>query len=271
MKWIDEPKDVVFVTGKSAVVTCVADGYPNPTIQWLRNGVVASFKSDLSFNEIKPSDFGIYECVASNGAQSDLRKKVTIKVSEPPRIMRNIHASTLNEGSRFTALCTLTKGTEPLYFKWLKDTSTILPHSNDIKIQTLPMMSTLVIDAVQKHDSGNYTCIVNNDVGDDTYTIPLSVNIALKWIKQPKDTKAVVGKELVIECIAYGFPSPTIKWIKSGLKSVISNSEKLEFTNIGVSDAGEYECIVENGVDSELRKSVKVSVVVQNAALVLRE
>ncbi|RWR99716.1 Down syndrome cell adhesion molecule-like protein Dscam2, partial [Leptotrombidium deliense] len=122
-------------------------------------------------------------------------------------------------------------------------------------------MSTLVIDTVQKHDSGNYTCIVNNDVGEDKYTVPLLVKVAMKWLKAPKDQKAVVGKELVIECAVYGFPTPRIKWIKSGSKSVVSNQEKLVFTKISVSDAGEYECIAENGVDSELQKSVKVSVV----------
>ncbi|RWS05261.1 Down syndrome cell adhesion molecule-like protein 1-like protein [Leptotrombidium deliense] len=96
---------------------------------------------------------------------------------EPPSIMRPGIGTTihLNEGSRFTVMCTLTKGSEPLFFKWLKDTNTITQNFNNIKIQTLPIMSTLVIDTVQKHDSGNYTCIVNNDVGEDTYTVPLLV------------------------------------------------------------------------------------------------
>ncbi|RWS18802.1 Down syndrome cell adhesion molecule-like protein, partial [Leptotrombidium deliense] len=67
MKWIEEPNDVVFISGKTALVSCVADGYPIPTIQWLRNGVISSFKNELSFTEIKSSDFGDYECVASNG------------------------------------------------------------------------------------------------------------------------------------------------------------------------------------------------------------
>ncbi|RWS20162.1 hemicentin-1-like protein, partial [Leptotrombidium deliense] len=163
MKWIEEPNDVVFISGKAAAVSCVADGYPIPTIQWLRNGVVISLKNELSFTEIKPSDFGDYECVASNGAQTDLRKKVTVNIAvfrlEPPSIMRTGHGSIihLNEGSRFTVVCTLTKGTEPLYFKWLKDTNTITQHSNNVKIHTLPMMSSLVIDSVHKHDSANYT------------------------------------------------------------------------------------------------------------------
>lgn len=80
----------------------------------------------------------------------------------------------LQEGERGSAICTIRSGERPLEFQWKKDNEDISETSN-IKIQSVPDSSILVIESVTSKSSGNYTCIVKNSFGRDQFTAVLTV------------------------------------------------------------------------------------------------
>lgn len=77
----------------SATLKCIADGYPKPSISWMRatggflpagghyfNGTV------LTINQVQAQDRGIYYCIADNGIEKPARRTVNFEVEFPPKI-----------------------------------------------------------------------------------------------------------------------------------------------------------------------------------------
>ena len=64
---ITHPDNATILTGQSVNLRCGAVG-TNVTYQWIRNGVIISDDNSfvLTINEIRQSDDGIYQCIASN-------------------------------------------------------------------------------------------------------------------------------------------------------------------------------------------------------------
>lgn len=77
----------------SAELKCIADGYPKPSISWIRatggflpagghyyNGTV------LKINQVQAQDRGIYYCIADNGIEKPAKRTVNFEVEFAPKI-----------------------------------------------------------------------------------------------------------------------------------------------------------------------------------------
>uniref|UniRef100_A0A8C1DFN5 Neural cell adhesion molecule 3 n=1 Tax=Cyprinus carpio carpio TaxID=630221 RepID=A0A8C1DFN5_CYPCA len=68
---LDQPKLEV-IPGETGSVICNATGHPTPTIQWVRKTTEEKMMnvevSELIFENVMPSDGGLYSCIASNTA-----------------------------------------------------------------------------------------------------------------------------------------------------------------------------------------------------------
>ena len=64
----------------------------------------------------------------------------------------------------------------------------------------------------------------------------------------PKDTVAIVGSKVVLECIANGFPKPRVTWLRDGLPVVFGNDlsllgeSNLLIESVSALHAGIYTC-----------------------------
>ena len=95
---------------------------------------------------------------------------------EPPKLTKSVTLETLKEGSFFSAVCTAQSGSVPLFFNWYKDGQAISSQSNEITINSVSeMQSILNVKKVKAKDSGNYTCSVRNAFGEDSHSIRLIV------------------------------------------------------------------------------------------------
>ena len=63
---------------------------------------------------------------------------------------------------------------------------------------------------------------------------------------QPIEKQTIMeGRNLTVVCNASGIPAPMVTWIKVGGDMTINRSE-LVFTNISITQAGEYRCDASN-------------------------
>ncbi|RWS01896.1 Down syndrome cell adhesion molecule-like protein, partial [Dinothrombium tinctorium] len=106
---------------------------------------------------------------------------------------------------------------------------------------------------------GNYTCSVKNDVGSDSVTVLLTVKMAPKWIKEPKDITVTMGESVSIECDAIASPKPTIYWRHLNTNEN-TKSKVLKINAVKESNSGKYECVVSNKHGDLLKKTISVTV-----------
>ena len=83
---------------------------------------------------------------------------------------------TVSEGEFFSVVCSVSRGSQPLFFQWFRNGQQINKQSNELQINSLGnKQSILNIEKVTSNDSGNYTCEVKNAFGEDTFTSQLII------------------------------------------------------------------------------------------------
>ena len=132
----------------------------------------------------------------------------------------------LNEGMRSAVSCQILEGSLPITFHWDKDgqrllqdestgTSSIFALEGVVVRNNDEYSSTLIIDHLKYDHSGNYTCLATNAAGSSQHSAELTVNVPPKWIREPQDVDAVLGRDVVLSCVAEGYPRPTTLWTRA--------------------------------------------------------
>ena len=87
-----------------------------------------------------------------------------------------ISSRSQTEGSYFHIVCSVEKGSVPLFFEWSKNGQTIKssPQVN-YKIENFEMHSILTIKSIDMKDVANYSCIVSNAFGSHMRSTLLSI------------------------------------------------------------------------------------------------
>ena len=126
-------------------------------------------------------------------------------------------------------------------YEWKKDGIQLFNQKN----------STLVLTNVTPSDSGNYTCVVTNQVGSTTsFNATVEVLQFPSFILHPTNVNEYLGNlnGAVFQCNASGFPNPGYRWYfqPKGTKgfNVIPNSEQNKLIIIPplLKDEGSYYC-----------------------------
>ncbi|RWS18508.1 Down syndrome cell adhesion molecule-like protein Dscam2, partial [Leptotrombidium deliense] len=178
--------------------------------------------------------------------------------SDVPKLIHLPFLNPVNEGRLFKIYCTVSQGSAPIHFRWLKNGSPV-DFNGDILKEDSELESSLRIKSLKHNDSGNYTCIARNNFGEDSQTTSLLVKCnyheiipPLKWIVEPTDVVSKVGDVLKLQCKANGSPFPHILWKKQDTE-LKTEDGTLTLNSLTTKDAGNYECIAENGGDLTLK------------------
>lgn len=75
-------------------------------------------------------------------------------------------------GKTVSITCSVMSGNAPFDFMWYKNGYNLLGESIT---STHKKVATLVIDPISKTSGGNYTCVVRNAVGNDSFSAILYV------------------------------------------------------------------------------------------------
>ncbi|XP_045865199.1 papilin isoform X2 [Meles meles] len=145
--------------GQRVRLTCRAEGFPPPTIEWQRDGQPLSSPrhqlqpdGSLVISHVTVEDGGFYACVAFNGQARDqrwvqLRVLGELTIAELPSTMM------VPEGDTARLLCVVTG--ESVNIRWSRNG---LPVRADGRRVHQSPDGTLLIHNLQAGDEGSYTC-----------------------------------------------------------------------------------------------------------------
>ncbi|XP_064487532.1 myopalladin-like [Ornithodoros turicata] len=157
-------------------------------------------------------------------------------------------------------MCSATKGTPPVSFSWSRDGQDLSSTAN-IRLKSDADFSIAVINPTDESSSGNYTCIVKNIYGFDSYSAYLEVEAPPYFKTTNPDTNVVNGGTVTLHCHVLGSPAPRAEWkrttdkitdellLTSGRITVQRNGT-LIIRDITPEDRGKYTCTADNGIGS---------------------
>uniref|UniRef100_A0A672YD23 Neurofascin homolog (chicken) a n=1 Tax=Sphaeramia orbicularis TaxID=375764 RepID=A0A672YD23_9TELE len=296
-------KDYIVDPRDNIIIECEAKGTPVPTFSWRRNGKFFNIGKDPRVTMRKrsgtlevgfrsggrPEDYeGEYQCFASNDYGVALSNKILLRVSKAPLWPKEVlEPMVVSEGSPLVLPCNPPPGLPPPFTFWMNSAMTPIPQDKRV---SMGLNGDLYFSNVLAHDAHtDYSC---NARFLFTHTIQQKNPFTLKVHTSEYHTagsaqarsrsaestptflspsgsessKMVLRDEqLLLECIAAGLPTPTIKWFKKGgdlpgRKVKFENYNKtLKIVSVSEEDAGEYVCMANNHLGS-IRHSIFVQV-----------
>jgi netrin-G3 ligand len=172
-KFSQQPAMQGIERGRSALITCAADGDPEPTITWFKDMIPIDFSnvrytkvqgSSLQISNTEESDQGHYECIAENRIGAAFSNPAALYVrtrvvppyfSIPPESVYE-----LMPGSSINLTCVAVGSPMPTV-TWKKDHQEI--SSPDL---TSNSVGRNVLRLIDVQSSGNYTCVASSKLGD---------------------------------------------------------------------------------------------------------
>lgn len=98
----------------------------------------------------------------------------SISRSDAPQLLRSITSTSIESNTNFIHVCAANAGSQPLTFEWRIEGQAIKSSERHV-IDDSEQHSLLSIKKVQLAEAGNYTCVVKNAFGSDSYTFSLQV------------------------------------------------------------------------------------------------
>uniref|UniRef100_A0A670ZM68 Contactin 1 n=1 Tax=Pseudonaja textilis TaxID=8673 RepID=A0A670ZM68_PSETE len=250
-------------------MNCRARGIPTPTYKWQRNNWDVDIKltkehysmvgGNLEINNPEKSrDEGTYVCIAYNIHGTIRSREATLNFGYlypfPPE---ERHAVKVREGIGAVLLCDPPPHyPDDLSYRWfLNDFPEFI--TLDKRRYVSQTNGNLYIAKVEPTDKGNYSCCVtSNSITKSVFSSFISLipqadryvpDIRVKF----KDTYALLGQNVTLECFALGNPVPELRWSKylepkPSSADISMSGAVLKIFNIQFEDEGIYECEAEN-------------------------
>lgn len=184
------PENLTLKSGGMAELTCVAEGYPIPSISWYKAGRLLATAGrtfvegrKLRIEHVKESDSGLYVCRADNRAgQAETTAQIIVKDYRdrlPPRLIHTPYDIDAPKGSTIEIPCRADGEPTPVIV-WRKD-GTIL--GEDKTHRKRSPSGSLYIHNVTFDDGGLYECSAVNDYGKITAHGMLTVKGKKKFFR----------------------------------------------------------------------------------------
>nr|XP_026492682.1 obscurin isoform X6 [Vanessa tameamea] len=254
-----------------------AEGDPAPTVTWYKNKTELKESSaikitssgeahKLVITSAARADSGEYSCEIRNvhGSASD---SCVLNVRRAPSFTQRLRDTTAAEGDVNVEFTVDVDAYPQPNVKW---------YLGDVEITEKKSVYTrldngsthkLILKEVTAELSGQYTCKVSNELGEDSCQATFTVNRKPRITKSLVDMTVDVGQTLKLEVEVEGCPEPKIKWYKDGKEvttdariKIERDTQRLEnyfltVTLVKEEDGGEYEVRADNEMGSVACKS----------------
>ncbi|XP_067874549.1 carcinoembryonic antigen-related cell adhesion molecule 5-like isoform X2 [Heterodontus francisci] len=238
---VDEEE--AYVPGSNLTLWCYADSVPPAAFEWLLDGRSLQWSNQqLVLFHIAKSDFGNYTCRAHNNhtnKYAEATKQITaVGISKPKITANNSHP--IEHNDTVTLSCDVSGHLHSLI--WRKN-QYVLSDSGNMKLSE--GNKTLTISAVDRSDTGNYTCkaespIINKE--SDLFQLIIYYGPDEPQIlMNPKTRIFSYGSNVTLTCSVDSFPTSEFRWYLNGV-SLSQSKNQLIISNVRQNNTGNYTC-----------------------------
>ncbi|XP_065366259.1 neuroglian isoform X2 [Calliphora vicina] len=283
---------------KPFIIECEAEGQPDPTYRWVKNGKKFDWQAydnrmlqqpgrgTLVITSPKDEDLGQYQCFAENEFGIATSNSVFVRKAEL-NAFKDEAAKTVeaNEGEPFSLQCEAPDGWPKPTVNWLIQQSIDgnIKSINSSRM-TLDPEGTLWFSNVTREDASDdfyYACSATSvfrseyKIGNRVLLDVKQTGISASQNKYPprkqyvtrKNEVALRGKRAELFCIYGGTPLPQTVWKKNGGPIEWSDritqghyGKSLVIRHINFDDNGTYTCDVSNGVGNAQSYSINLQI-----------
>ncbi|KAG1654807.1 Down syndrome cell adhesion molecule-like protein Dscam2 [Nymphon striatum] len=220
---VHDMNNVTVAAGEDINIKCYTSGYPISSIEWIKEAdpFYQSFANrvsrnkNLRINGTTEEDEGYYTCKSENGRGLSSDKRVFLNVIKKPEITPlAIPPTIMKAHSSYSIVCNIMSGDQPIKLYWLKDNDDISLVQKVYVTNTKKRYSLLQIQELSAVHSGVYSCVAENDAGKSVESVEIKISSPPRWLVQPTNIAASLNSEIMLDCMAEGFPQPQIKWYK---------------------------------------------------------
>ncbi|XP_054853412.1 neural cell adhesion molecule 1 isoform X3 [Eublepharis macularius] len=278
--------------GQSVTLVCEAEGFPEPTISWTKDGEsiergeddekygFSYDGSELTIRRVEKNDEAEYICIAENKA-GEHDATIHLKVFAKPKITYVENKTAMELEDQVTLTCEASGDPIPS-ITWRTSTRNISneekaswtrPEKQEtldgrIVVRSHARVSSLTLKDIQYTDAGEYICIASNTIGQDSQAMYLEVQYAPK-LQGPVAVYTWEGNQVNITCEVFAYPSAVISWFRDGQLLPSSNysniriyntptASYLEVTPDSENDFGNYNCTAVNRIGQESSEFILV-------------
>ncbi|XP_029911820.1 cell adhesion molecule L1-like a isoform X1 [Myripristis murdjan] len=279
---------IVLPIDDDITMRCEARGNPPPVYRWTRDGeefippYIPTKNTDHSngnfvlYSRHRATLQGKYRCYASNKLGTAMTEEIELMIPRVPRFPKEVIGPVVVDvGQPVILKCNPPEGVAPREIYWM---SIGLQHiEQDERVSMGNDGNLYFSNALETDSRQDYCCYASfatirtivqktpmtvivkslkpDNESDNTVnsTIDPPMRIPNLLVPPGVQTEVVLikGKELELECIAEGFPTPKVEWIKMGehlpARTKIKNYGKLlTISKIEKKDYGKYMCRAEN-------------------------
>ena len=114
----------------------------------------------------------------------------------------------------------------------------------------------LTIFDLSSEDSGMIRCTAHNSAGSEHARFELKIELPPVILISSEELSRRVeqGLPITLSCEVANVDDGTVKWLKDGAE--VASSETLTIPSAQLKDTGEYECIAENSIGSDIASDI---------------
>ncbi|KAF7654618.1 hypothetical protein LDENG_00067150, partial [Lucifuga dentata] len=269
---------IAFPFDESFPVTCEAKGNPEPEFRWTKNGQEFDpaldprlMTEENSGTFVIPNNGnlteyqGTYRCYASNRLGTATSGEIDFIVPHVPKFPKEkLEPVVVEEGQPFVLECNPPKGIPPLQIYWM--TISLQHIEQDERVSTGLNGDLYFSHAIDKDSRRDYCCFaafprIRTIVQKTAMSVIVKPTNAMLE-RRPSllapsgvrsETRWVKGDDLKLECIAEGFPTPRVEWVKMGDRlpdkaKEESHGKLLIVPGVDLEDNGKYMCKAKNSL-----------------------
>ncbi|KAL1432471.1 hypothetical protein MTO96_013227 [Rhipicephalus appendiculatus] len=257
--------DIDVEVGQSATFSAKVANAKDAKVKWLKDdcevtidnkNVYAKEEADATFtlviNSVKPEDAGKYTFKIKNELGED-SSTGRLGTQKKPEFKKKLQDQEISEEdvAEFTVEVV---GQPKPNVKWLHGKREI--KENDVYQMTSDGDTyTLKVKKPNKELAGEYTCEAQNPYGKESCAASLTIHSKPEILEGLKDIEGEVGDAAFFTVKIAGSPTPTVVWKKDDEEITVEatikeipqgKSYKVEFDELTLQLAGNYECVATN-------------------------
>ncbi len=254
------PASQTTCVGSDVMFTVLAAGTGPINIQWRSNGVAIAGATGgtLALHNVQTNFAANYDAVLTNVVNSATSSVAVLTVNFAPYLTQPPVGLTVIQGQADVSFSVVAAGKPTPTYQWRKDGVNIPNAIN----------ASYTIASAAATSAGNYDVVVSNSCGTtNSVAVPLVVNGPVTLTTLPRTQTANKGATVTFSVRAAGTPPFGYQWRFKGMNIPDATSADYTLTNVQLTNAGDYDVVVTNIVNSVTSTPVAVLTVLEGVRI----